>query len=138
MREAGAAPADEGEFQLRWYADEPRIGRLRHELRRLRRLGDENGFAVVVLIIPFLERDFDGSYEYSAAHRIVASEARRAGLRVIDAKDAFMRVSAESLRVDPRDWVHPNEDGSDILAGLVAPEVIKLGRSARAKPAPRS
>ena len=71
-----------------WYGERDRVGRLRFGFRRLARISKENGFPVVIMIVPLL-LDNGGAYSHRAAHRIVEMEARRAGFDTIDLTDQF-------------------------------------------------
>lgn len=124
-----------------WYGDRDRVGRLRFGFRRLARLARENGFPVVIMIVPLL-REKDGAdsrtytpsagastsnaradtpnytryYPHSVAHRIVELEARRAGLDTIDLTDDFMRVGMANLTRTRGDIFHPNKAGHTLMA----------------------
>jgi lysophospholipase L1-like esterase len=105
-----------------WYGDRDRVGRLRFGFRRLASLSRENGFRVVIMIIPLL-LEKGGVYSYRVAHRIVEMEARRAGFDTIDLTDDFMRVGMTSLRLTSGDLFHPNKIGHAIMANSLAPYV---------------
>ena len=98
-----------------WYGDRDRVGRLRFGFRRLARLSQENGFQVVVMIIPLL-LDNGGVYSHRVAHRIVEMEARRAGFDTIDLTDKFMRAGMENLQPSLGEIIHPNKVGHVIMA----------------------
>jgi lysophospholipase L1-like esterase len=98
-----------------WYGDRDRVGRLRFGFRRLARLSQENGFPVVIMIVPLL-LDKGGAYSHRAAHRIVEMEARRAGLDTIDLTDRFMRAGMGNLELSLGDIIHPNKAGHTIMA----------------------
>ena len=98
-----------------WYGDRDRIGRLRFGFQRLARLSKENGFPVVIMIIPLL-LDNAGTYSHRAAHRIVEMEAHRAGLDTIDLTDKFMQAGMGKLTLSLGDITHPNKAGHTIMA----------------------
>ena len=106
-----------------WYGDRDRVGRVRFGFRRLAGLAQENGFPVVIMIIPLLQ-DRGGAdsrtYTHGVAHRIVELEARRAGLDTIDLTDDFMRVGMGKLRLTRGDIFHPNKTGNAIMATSLA------------------
>jgi lysophospholipase L1-like esterase len=104
-----------GEHPSDWYRSRDRVGRLRFAFRWLAELSREEGFSVLVAIIPWLVVDESG-YPHAAAHRIVAAEAGRAGLDVIDLTEPFMEAGIEGLRRAPADWTHPGELGHLIIA----------------------
>lgn len=98
-----------------WYRDPDRIGRLRFAFQWLAGLADESGFDAVVAIVPFLHAP-SGRYPFAVLHEIVAHEAHRAGLDVVDLTTLFLEAGMKDLRKAPRDRVHPNEDGHAIIA----------------------
>lgn len=98
-----------------WYGERDRVGRLRFGFRRLARISKENGFPVVIMIVPLL-LDNAGAYSHRAAHRIVEMEARRAGFDTIDLTDEFMRAGMGNLELSLGDIIHPNKAGHTIMA----------------------
>lgn len=98
-----------------WYGDRDRVGRLRFAFRRLARTSKENGFPVVIMIVPLLI-DTGGSYSHRAAHRIVEMEARRAGFDSIDLTDKFMSAGMGNLKIYLGDVLHPNKAGHALMA----------------------
>lgn len=98
-----------------WYGERDRVGRLRFGFRRLARISRENGFPVVIMIVPLL-LDNGRAYTHGVAHRIVEMEARRSGFDTIDLTDAFMRVGMGNLRISAGDVIHPNKGGHTIMA----------------------
>jgi lysophospholipase L1-like esterase len=106
---------------LRWYADDFRIGRLRHAFARMHAVARGRGFRVVVAILPWLE-DTDGRYPYGAVHALVSGEARRAGLEVLDLAPRLEPAGLHSLRraENPKDACHPSARGHELVAGAIA------------------
>jgi lysophospholipase L1-like esterase len=102
-----------------WYGDRGRVGRLRFGFRRLARLSKENGFPVVILIVPLL-LDHGGAYSHRAAHRIVEMEARRAGFDTIDLTDEFIQAGMGNLQLSTGDVTHPNKAGHTIVANSLS------------------
>jgi len=98
-----------------WYGDRDRVGRLRFAFSRLARTSKENGFPVVIMIVPLL-LDNGGAYSHRAANRIVEMEARRAGFDAIDLTDEFMRAGMGNLKISAGDVLHPNKAGHAIMA----------------------
>lgn len=107
-----------------YYGDRDRIGRLRFSFRRLARISEENGFSVVIMVIPLLIGD-GGTYSHRAAHRIVEMEAQRAGFDTIDITEAFMRVGMQNLTSELGDIIHPNKRGHAIMADLLLQYVVQ-------------
>jgi len=106
-------------FPFAWYGERDRVGRLRFAFRQLKSMSQENGFTVVVMIIPWLSAD-ERQYPQSIAHRIVEFEARREGFDTIDLMGEFMRHGIESLKIKSDDPIHPNEVGHAIIADALA------------------
>ena len=103
--------ADVGdEFPSDMYDDEPRIGRLRYAFRKLSEVARQEGFDVVVVIIPWLFGNHRG------AHDVVAHEAQRVGFDVLDLTDTFLEYRWEALRMTPYDPIHPNQLGHQLIA----------------------
>jgi len=98
----------------RWYRSAERVGRIRHGFSDLGRLSRQHGFPVVVAIIPALIQE-GNEYPYGIVHDVVAYEARRAGLEVVDLGVSFLRAGMDSLRIDPGDSIHPNAKGHEII-----------------------
>jgi lysophospholipase L1-like esterase len=106
-----------------YYGDRDRVGRLRYSFRRLANSSRENGFQVLIMIVPLLYGDA-GSYSHRPAHRIVEMEARRAGFDTTDLTDAFMRAGMGNLTADFGDIIHPNRRGHAIMADLLSDYVV--------------
>lgn len=117
---AGVVPV----YPSNWYGDPDRIGRLRFAFQWLQELSSENGFSVLVMIIPWLDSGSEG-YRHTTAHRIVELEAQRVGFDTIDLTGQFMQAGVENLRIKSRDPLHPNEAGHSIIAQ----ELLKYVRS---------
>src|SRR5215510_5167952 len=107
-----------------YYGDHDRIGRLRFSFRRLARISKDNGFRVVIMIIPLLNGD-EATYSHRSAHRIVEMEAQRAGFDTIDVTEAFMRVGMRNLTSEFGDIIHPNKTGHGIMADLLFQYVVR-------------
>lgn len=107
-----------------WYADDFRVGRLRHAFARLHVLSASRGIPVLAAILPWLDDD-QGRYPYETVHRIVDHEARRAGLDVLDLTSALLPHGLVGLRRrdNPNDACHPNENGHMLIARALAAHV---------------
>jgi len=102
----------------RWYQSAERVGRIRNGFTELGRLSRAHGFTVIVAIIPALIQR-QNEYPYGMVHEIVAYEARRAGLDVVDFGRSFLAAGMDSLRIDPGDGIHPNARGHEIMAAAL-------------------
>jgi lysophospholipase L1-like esterase len=96
---------------LVWYGSEWRVGMLRYSFEWLARLRDQYGFEALVLVVPRLAQD-----DYGPAYRIVAHEAGRVGVPVLELTSAFEEVGFDRLRIYDVDKMHPNELGHEIIA----------------------
>jgi lysophospholipase L1-like esterase len=117
---AAAPPADQDlatrRIPARWYASASRLGRLQHAFERLAALSSGHGFAVTVLLIPYLEED--PLIERGLALVRALAEAR--GFQVVEARERFLAEGLEKLRIRATDPVHPNARGHALLAEAVA------------------
>lgn len=86
--------------------------------QRLTDLGRANGFAVWLVLVPVLE--LWDEYPWIALHAEVRKRAEAAGMKVLDARDAFAGKRPEDLRLDA--W-HPNVEGHRLLASLISDEM---------------
>ncbi len=100
----------------RWYASERRLGRLQHAFGRLAALAAEHGFAVTLLLIPYLEDDPLIERGFGLVREL--AEAR--GFHVLEARDLFRAADLASLRIRAGDPVHPNANGHALLARALA------------------
>ncbi|MEQ1893903.1 MAG: SGNH/GDSL hydrolase family protein [Planctomycetota bacterium] len=96
----------------RWYASEARVGRFAWCLRELARLAQREGFAVSVLLIPYLEED----PQIEEGYELVAELARAQGFDVVDPRAAFRAHGLAELRIRAQDPVHPDAAGHALLA----------------------
>jgi hypothetical protein len=101
------------------YGDRDRIGRVRFAFRRLKNMSRENGFSVLMVIVPWLSGDAE-AYPYGTAHHIVELEAHGAGFDTINPTKEFMDVGVENLQIGPRDLVRPNKTGHAIIADALS------------------
>ena len=109
-----------------WYGDEPRVGRMRHALRRLADLSRREGIDVVTVVFPLLDGR-RGAYAHEAAHAIIAAEIRRAGLpEPIDLTAAYYAKPIARLRLNNLDPYHPNAAGHRIAAQQLARRIEAL------------
>jgi lysophospholipase L1-like esterase len=101
-----------------WFREEDRIGRLRYALERLATLGKQSGFTTTVVIFPILTTE-EIAYPHQSAHKIVAMEATRAGLDVIDMLDVMQSDGREQYKLSESDLIHPNALGHAATAKVL-------------------
>jgi len=102
-----------------WYRDEDRVGRLRHVFAELAQIRDTHGFRVLIVVFPWLETDANERYPHQVTHAIIAHEAMRQHLPVLDLLGGFQREGLAALRNDPDDPVHPSPAGHEIASELI-------------------
>jgi lysophospholipase L1-like esterase len=102
-----------------WYRDEDRVGRLRHAFAELAQLRDVHGFRVLIVVFPWLETGANDRYLHQVTHAIVAREAMRQHLPVLDLLGGFQRQGLVGLRNDKDDPVHPSPAGHRIASELI-------------------
>jgi len=87
-------------------------------LKRLERLSDENGFAVLVCIIPYFKVPFD-RYEWWQGHGLIANIAgRTAHLGVVDLLPLFQSVDNDGRKFSC-DGMHLNVYGHEVMAKIL-------------------
>ncbi len=106
---------DPGGLWLGRYASYKNIGKIRFAFGELKRLSEEHGFKVRVLIVPFLYK-IGRAYVDMPAHVIVRHEAQRLKLRVIDALKPMQAYGFEKINLDR---VHLNSAGHEVLSGIL-------------------
>jgi lysophospholipase L1-like esterase len=110
-----------GQPFLPWYADVPKLGRLRWACERLAQLGRDHGVALEVVFLPYLKSDEHPS-AYATVRGIVAHECARARLRYFDALPGLGDIELRTLRQTPQDGLHLDAAGHDLLARELKPE----------------
>jgi lysophospholipase L1-like esterase len=108
-----------------WYADDYRVGRLRHAFRRLSDLAADRQFSVVVVVFPGLDPKI-GEAPLSVILDIVSMEAARAGFDVVELVDEYLEVGMENLTIESRDLTHPNNKGHEIAARKLVDYIHEL------------
>jgi len=83
---------------------------------------DAAGVPLAVLLFPLLLDPRAGAYPLADVHALVADEARRRGLAVVDLAPAL--GDCERCAVD---FLHPNAAGAELLAARAAEELGRLG-----------
>jgi len=98
------------------YTQKDHIQHLRYGFEKLKQLQNEHGFAVSVLIIPYLREDDKNSPIYKAVYDIVRHEAIHLDFSTINLYPTFKQAGLEKLILKKNDGVHPNEHGHEIMA----------------------
>ena len=104
---------------VKFYTRPPYVGRIRYGFQWLARIGEEHGFDVVLVFLPY-HADLATREEIDLVDRIVGHEARRAGLECMP---LGRRRKWESFMT--RGGVHPKARGHRILADVLARELSK-------------
>jgi len=98
------------------YTQTNRIQRLRFGLEHLKALQQQQGFAVQVLVTPYLLEDANSQPVYQAVYAIVEHEMARLDFPVLNFYQPFAAVGLDNLVLKKNDGIHPNERGHDIIA----------------------
>lgn len=107
---------------IEWYVSPERVGRLRWTFRRLARLGEEHGFDVAVLIVPYLKEGPHGK-AYDLAYEMVRHEARRQGFDAISVVREFRDAGLRRV-ANPDSPLHPNAAGHEIMGDKLAEALL--------------
>jgi lysophospholipase L1-like esterase len=112
-RRKSAVAEKSGRLWLQEYKSLLNIGKIRYAFRELKKTSEENGFKVLIGIVPYFYK-IDGAYLDGPAHAIVRHEAERIGLE--------NSYGLEGLALDS---VHLNERGhaamAEVLGKILAP-----------------
>jgi len=113
--EGWVSRSDEG--YLSWYTEPERVGQLRHAFEWLTRLAERHDFQAVVVIVPLLTMEGRPG-AFRSTYELIADEARRAGLPVVELSQPFDEIGLEALRLPKKklDILHPNEVGHEVIA----------------------
>jgi lysophospholipase L1-like esterase len=102
----------------------------------LERIGDlsaSHQTPVLLLIHPVFMREPAGNdASFTALHSALAREARKAGLAVVDLRDAYARYAPGELQQTSQDWFdpwHPNARGHGVAAEAIAAELRRTPSS---------
>ena len=83
--------------------------------RELARIAEEDGFRVLVVVIPYLDGDF-ATYPYRGIHRRVREEALANGFSALDLLGRFEEFGVDRIRLTPGDNIHPGPEGHLVAA----------------------
>ena len=109
-----------------WFSSPARVGKLRYSLERLGSIAEADGFRVAVFIVPWL-RDAGQEAIYDAAYEIARAEVERVGFDYVPVVAQTRAAGHASLRIDARDFGHPNAAGHAILADTLAASFEERG-----------
>ncbi|MBU1626516.1 SGNH/GDSL hydrolase family protein, partial [bacterium] len=107
-----------------WFKSKYRVGRLRYSFEHLAEIAKRENFSVLIVIIPWLERD-KKFYPHKAAHDIVNYEAKRDGFDVIDVLQDFLDVGFNKLKISKTDYCHPNKLGHKIISDRIVDYILE-------------
>ncbi len=104
---------------VKWFGSRERVGKLRFAFERLAHLGERDGFEVAVFCVPWLG-DAGNEAIYDAAYEIARAEAEHAGFAFVPVVHESRSAGHDDLRIDKRDFGHPNARGHRIIANVLA------------------
>ena len=105
---------------LVWYRSRARLSKLAFAFDWLDKLAQENGFDVLVTIVPYLE----SNPAFLPAYDVIEKLAERENLSVLRVGKKFTENDPEKLRIRNEDRIHPNDAGHRIIADSLTLEVI--------------
>ena len=114
------AVADQkGRLWLNQYTSLRNIGKIRYAFGELQTLARENGFKVLVAVIPFFYT-VEGAYLDRPAHAIVLREAERCGFEAVDLLGDFEPGGLQNYTID---GVHLNNPGHELMTEALHREI---------------
>lgn len=119
LRAAMAAAATDHPVLQDRYTRPDLLGRLRGALGRIGRTLAARAIPGLLVAIPTFARGPDGAYPHRGIHALVAGEARRAGLAVLDLGPRLPDLPVARLRVFPEDDLHPSAEAARWIAAEV-------------------
>lgn len=111
---------------LPWYASPAHVGKLRYAFETLAEIAGRRDVPVLVVILPYL-RDGALRRELDVAYDLIAREARRAGLGVLQLRDTVRVVGASTLQITDDDPTHYNALGHERIAARLLQHLEETG-----------
>jgi len=93
----------------------------RSAVLELKNLSEKSGAHFILVIFPALQ-------EEEREHKWILDLARSQGIHYIDLKPVFEKAGYDQLRIKSKDqWdnVHPNQTGHNVVAGVLAREILQ-------------
>lgn len=110
---------DNKNYLYELYTSKALLGRLRYSFEKLKKLSDENGFDVIIMIISYLHEDDKDIKIHQAIYNIVEHESQRLGFDVLNTYSTFKSAGFSNLQKGENDYFHPNELGHELMASLL-------------------
>lgn len=112
---------------LVWYRSRARLSKVAFAFNWLGSLAKENGFEVLVSIVPYL----DSNPGFLPVYEVVEKLAEEEHFSVLRVEDRFIENDPAKLRIRAEDGIHPNVEGHRLIAESLAPEVIASAQRSR-------
>ncbi|HEX6320238.1 MAG TPA: SGNH/GDSL hydrolase family protein [Burkholderiales bacterium] len=103
----------------------PQWQAVRGALLEMKRLTDERGIELVVMVIPAMARFSDATYPIKEYHEAVSAFCRQHGIRALDLLPAFWGLDGTKFWISATDG-HPNAEGQAIIAQALAAQLAPL------------
>jgi lysophospholipase L1-like esterase len=103
----------------------PQWQAVRAALLEMKRLTDERGIELVVMVIPAMARFTDATYPIKEYHEAVSGFCRQHGIRALDLLPAFWGLDGTKFWISATDG-HPNAEGQAIIAQALAAQLAPL------------
>lgn len=103
----------------------PQWQAVRAALLEMKRLTDERGIELVVMVIPAMARFSDANYPIKEYHDAVSGFCRQHGIRALDLLPAFWGLDGTKFWISATDG-HPNAEGQEIIAQALAAQLKPL------------
>ena len=113
---ASADNSDEKTIFSHDYTRANRVQRLRFGLERLKALQQQNHFAVLTVVTPYLLETPNSQPIYQSVYAIVEHEMARLDFPTLNFYPMFASVGLNTLVLKKKDGIHPNEQGHDMIA----------------------
>ncbi|HEX4954098.1 MAG TPA: SGNH/GDSL hydrolase family protein [Thermoanaerobaculia bacterium] len=113
-----------GSYYLAIHRHPAKWGSVVDAFRRFAVLGEQQGFAILLAILPVLpDGEWGRRYRFLGLHEQVAAEGRAHGFQVIDLLPVLETHDPGEIRVSAEDF-HPNERGHQLIADALFDRLV--------------
>ncbi len=107
----------------RLYGNTVNLGRIRYAFEQLGDMSKQQGFPVLVMLVPYLDDAPVKREAWQTAYRMIEHEALRMEFAVWNAYPAFQEYGFERLPRRRGDYIHPNPEGHRLMAEGLAGQI---------------